>query len=288
MLEAALEYADRGWPVVRLAAGTNVPLAGSHGHRDATTDAEQIRDWWSEVPKASIGISPGPAGLIIVDVDPRNCGEESFLDLCERHRRDWTETCTVLSPHGGQHYYFSAPDGAEIHGPNAVWPGIDVKAYGGYAAVPPSVRKEGSYEWEVGCDPASRLLLPAPDWLLRELGEAQEGRGGRSRAERVGAVIPMGKRNDVLMSIAGSMRQRGLGRNEILPALEATNRLRCESPLNSREVRALAESAASYAVTPEAVRRVVERKGTDLGNAERLVERFGDQLRYTPSIGWLV
>lgn len=286
LLNAAMGYARRGWPVFRLAAGTNVPMAGSHGHLDGTTHVEHIAEWWAEAPNANIGLSTGPAGLIVVDVDPRNGGEESFLDLNQKHGREWTDTWTVLTPRGGQHFYLAAPAGSEVGGRIGVWPGIDVKAHGGYSVLPPSKRKDGVYEWEVGCDPDSKALRPAPDWLIEVLGERVST--DRGRAQPVGAVIPMGNRNDVLMSIAGSMRQRGLGRDEILPALEATNRLRCEVPLSPNEVRAIAESAASYSIPPEIVRRIVERKATDLGNAKRLVERFEDQLRYTPSLGWLV
>lgn len=304
-LDFALAYAQRGWPVFRLAAGTNVPIARSHGHLDATTDALAITEWWTESPSANIGISPGPAGLIILDVDPRNGGDESFLDLCQRHGRDWLQTWTVLSPRGGQHYYFAAPVGSEVRGRNAVWPGIDAKAHGGYAAAPPSSRKEGVYEWEVGCDPDSIAALPAPTWLLEEL----MGKPSASRsAAPVVATIPVRERNNTLTSIAGTMRRRGLGREAILAALVVVNRDQCAQPLADDEVERIATSVASYApaptarkevqsindsgarneVAPEVIRRTLDRKGTDLGNAERLVERFGDQLRYTPSLGWLV
>ncbi len=44
---AALGYAELGLPVLALAPGTKIPLAGSAGLRDATTDRERIAAWWA-------------------------------------------------------------------------------------------------------------------------------------------------------------------------------------------------------------------------------------------------
>ena len=46
-LEAALQYAARGWLVFPLTPNAKTPLASlvPHGVKDATKDAAQIRDW---------------------------------------------------------------------------------------------------------------------------------------------------------------------------------------------------------------------------------------------------
>ena len=44
----------------------------------ATTSAERIRDWWSRAPY-NIGISCGPSGLVVIDLDmprPGTTGED--------------------------------------------------------------------------------------------------------------------------------------------------------------------------------------------------------------------
>ena len=84
MLEAALDYAAQGMFVFPLhstnAAGacscgrTDCGSAGKHprtghGHRDASTDPQQIRRWWAMWPDANIGIASGESGLVVIDVD---------------------------------------------------------------------------------------------------------------------------------------------------------------------------------------------------------------------------
>ena len=44
-LRQALAYARRGWPVFPCLPGQKIP-ATRHGYRDATTDEQQITDWF--------------------------------------------------------------------------------------------------------------------------------------------------------------------------------------------------------------------------------------------------
>ena len=62
----------------------------------------------------------------------------------------------------------------------------------------------------------------------------------------VPATIADGKRNDTLMSLAGSLRRRGAAENVILAALQEANRTQCKPPLDDNEVAAIAKSAARY------------------------------------------
>ena len=64
--DAALRYAELGYPVFPCAAGGKVPLT-PRGFKDATTDAAQIRAWWEKDPDANIGMPT--AGLLAIDVD---------------------------------------------------------------------------------------------------------------------------------------------------------------------------------------------------------------------------
>src|SRR5690349_20015718 len=154
-LEAALAYARRGWPVFPLhsareghcSCGRAVcPSIGkhprtAHGLKDATIDEAQIRNWWAVSPNANVGIVTGAqSGLVVLDIDPRNGGEESLADL-ERQHGVLPQTIESLTGGGGQHFFFQHPGGSIKSKPIAE--GVDVKADGGYVVAPPSSHRSG-------------------------------------------------------------------------------------------------------------------------------------------------
>lgn len=139
---AALWYAERGIAVFPLRPTTKVPLAGSRGFKDATTDRERIHRWWRTTPQANIGMPTGQQWDVIdVDGPP---GYASLADLKDAGllppvlARAWT-------PRGGQHLYV-APTGDGNAA--SVKPGLDYRGLGGYVVLPPSVGANGErYDW---------------------------------------------------------------------------------------------------------------------------------------------
>lgn len=157
--------------------------AGKHprtfnGVKDATRDLDEIRRMWSgEALHANIGLACGPSGLVVIDVDPRNGGDETLGALLARHG-PFPETPIQLTGGGGQHYVFRRPNMPVVRGPkDGVGRGVDIKADGGYVIAAPSRHKSGKvYAW----DSSARLLPPeavapadVPPWLLSML-EAKE------------------------------------------------------------------------------------------------------------------
>ena len=59
LLQRALAWAALGMPVFTLQPRSKIPLAGSHGCKEASTDAAAIRNWWDRTPDANIGIATG-------------------------------------------------------------------------------------------------------------------------------------------------------------------------------------------------------------------------------------
>jgi hypothetical protein len=167
MIEAALTYANTGWPVFPLLGKS--PLKGSNGHKDATRDLQKIQDWWSSNPTANIGLATGRiSGLIVLDVDPRHGGHESFKKI-EANYGSLPKTRMSRTAHGGLHRFYAYPDDGNRY-PNAVelqgLPGIDVRADGGYVVLPPSKLYDRlSYIWGDTAVP----IAPAPSWLLDSL-----------------------------------------------------------------------------------------------------------------------
>jgi putative DNA primase/helicase len=161
-LEAALDYASRGWPVFPCHPETKQPLTpkaegGNGGLKAASTDTRVINTWWRKHPTAMIGVPTGPSiGAFVVDLDAgidAKTGEVFEVDgliaaLEHKIGCRLPPTCSVATPRGGRHLYFRVPDG-ECPGNRAgLVPRVDIRGTGGYVIVPPSRRTDGkSYVW---------------------------------------------------------------------------------------------------------------------------------------------
>lgn len=241
MLTAALEYAAWGWPVLPLIPGGKVP-GTAHGVHDATTDPERIRQWWGANPSANIGIAAGQrSGLMVLDVDPRNGGDDSWARLTAACGQP-PDTPQALTAGGGEHYLFCYDPAIRS---TKLADGVDLLADGRYFVAYPSQVNGRAYAWEASSDP-SEGVVPAPlpeAWRAAILGR-------RKAPAAANDSIIVGNRNAGLTSLAGAMRRHGLAESEILAALAVANETRCEIPLPSSELAQIARSVARYA--PEA------------------------------------
>ena len=251
LLDAALGYAEDGWLVFPVGANKEPIEKGGHGFKDATTDPDVITRWWSNYPSAGIGAAI-PSGRIVLDVDPRNGGSETFDALVAKHG-SLPATWTARTGGGGMHYHFLF-DGAP---PATLGKGIDVKASGkGYVVLPPSPHESGAiYAWEPYCDPEEQNIAALPEAWASELVRETP----TPAAAPIPEEIKQGDRNSTLASLAGSMRRRGASEEGILAALTAENKQRCKPPLDDDEVARIAASIAGYppAPNPEADGRLI-------------------------------
>ena len=110
-----------------------------------------------------------------------------------------------------------------------------------------------------------------------------------SRAESPAeALIPHGRRNDTLTSLAGTMRRRGMDEAEILAGLLEVNARRCDPGLPESEVRDIAQSVSRYEPAREVASADPENL-TDLGNAGRFVRMHRGNVRFCYPWGrWFV
>jgi len=145
----------------------------TRGVKDATTDEATIRRWF-EKKRANLGLGV-PDGMIVVDHDPRNGGDESSEAIVKVHG-EWPDTRTVATGGGGLHRYYRVPEGlafpANLNGQG--WPGVDIKQLGGYVLAPPSNHASGGAY--VG---GNREITDAPEWLIA-LGHKRGERGNGS------------------------------------------------------------------------------------------------------------
>lgn len=294
LLDAALYYAGRGWPVLALAPRGKTPLgkACPHGLKDATTAADTIRQWWSIEPEANVGIVTGArAGFWVLDIDAGHGGDESLDELTQRNGK-LPDTVESLTGGGGRHLLFAWPSDLAVRNTTklADLPGLDLRGEGGYIVAPPSLHPSGNvYAWELSSDPRDGVAIAeAPAWLLgliRRNGQPVETRQAPASQD----AIPDGQRNQTLTRLAGAMRRQGATQDEIYAALQAANRARCVPPLEDAELRKISGSVARYEPAAEPEMPPTPRHTTDLGNAQRLVALHGSDMRYCYPWGkWLL
>jgi hypothetical protein len=252
LLDAALEYAAAGLAVLPCHSPreggcscrrANCKELAKHprtidGLKSATCDEAQVREWWRRWPDANIGIATGAAsGLVALDVDVEKGGAGTLAAL-ERAHGKLPRTAQVLTGGGGWHYLFRHPGEDVRNSVGKLGAGLDIRGDGGYVIAAPSIHVSGRpYKWTRALAQSPPADLPA--WLLADAAERRNG-----HAAPVEDVIPEGYRHAELLSIAGTMRRRGLGAVEILATLEAVNQQRCKPPVDAAELRALADDVA--------------------------------------------
>ena len=235
------------FPVHRIVDGSctcsnsNCKNPGKHprtqnGFKDATSDPIQIENWWSKWPNSNIGIATGSiSNLLVLDIDPRNGGNESFEILTSEHKLP--ETLTVKSGGNGKHYYF-AINNTSVPSKKDLGRGIDVKCEGGYIVAPPSTHISGNtYEWD---NLESVGLAPIPTWLLEKFNNPIVE--NTSLANQ--STIFKGKRNDTLFKIGCDLSRQGLDFQSTKSALENINQSSCIPPLEADEVHNIAKSVS--------------------------------------------
>ena len=205
------------------------------------SSAEKARQWLQK--GENVGLITGEAsGVVVIDVDPRNGGEMSLLELEQAHGK-LPDTLTCQTGGGGLHLYFKDYDGAKSSTPAE---GIDFKATVGCVVVPPSVHPDTKalYQWaDLDVDVAE---LPEP-W--RDAMAKQKGTGVPFSDD--GGPIPEGKRNTTLFNIARHLYRNGGGEQRVLAELAAINAERCQPPLDVAEVEQITRQAYRYKPTQQ-------------------------------------
>ena len=145
LASAALKLAANGWEVFPLRPGTKEPFKGSRGFKDATTEADQLNDWWSQCPDANIAVAV-PRGFVVIDADIYKPGGREDLMRLERELGQLPASPTVRTARGGLQFWFRCPPNVKLKAKAADT--IDIRAGGtSYVVAPPSVFEGGRYEW---------------------------------------------------------------------------------------------------------------------------------------------
>ncbi|MFF7976768.1 bifunctional DNA primase/polymerase, partial [Streptomyces sp. NPDC007905] len=171
-----------------------------HGFHAATLNQDRIQQWWGSHPEFGIGVSCGPAGLVVLDIDD-HAAEPPARDLIlpgipigdhvdltgltngfhtlavlaalrgQPSPADDTTTLRVRTPSGGLHVWYRATDNRHWLSSVGSSPGralawqVDIRAHGSYIIAPGTTTQHGTYT------PLGETREPAalPLWLAQEL-----------------------------------------------------------------------------------------------------------------------
>ncbi|MET7694925.1 bifunctional DNA primase/polymerase [Streptomyces sp. NPDC005483] len=255
-LAVAQACVRRGWPVHPLAAGRKTPAANCPDCRDAahapascpclaegrwchsfhaaTLNQKRIEQWWGRHPEFGIGVSCGPAGLVVIDIDAHHCeppardrilpgipiGDQvdltglanGFHTLAvlaalrgQPSPADDASTLRVSTPSGGLHVWYRSTGNRRWKSSAGSSPGralawqVDVRAYGSYIIAPGTTTQHGTYT------PIGDVREPAalPAWLAQEL-----ARTGHLPAPTIPAPRPVPPRAQQAVRAAGGGREQ--------------------------------------------------------------------------------
>lgn len=164
-VDQLLAWAAQGWYVFPLAPGSKLPMAGTHGVSDATTNPDQIRAWCEAAPSCNYGVNCGLSGLLVLDVDKYKPGAKEALNAL-----DWDygipPTLTVTTPRGGTHQYYKGTASSSVC---KLGPGIDTRGRGGYVVLPGSTTPDGEYVIS-----NATHIADTPEWMIKRAGKVAD------------------------------------------------------------------------------------------------------------------
>lgn len=236
MRQAAHDLADLGWRVLPLHPGGKTPLR-PRGVHDATTDHDQIDQWWLTNPTANIG-GAVPDGHVVVDVDVRHQGKDT-LDVIQGRLGVLPVTTTVLtgSGDGSFHTYYTCP---LTEGRVQLGRGVDIRWPGKHYCLLPPSHTEHVYGWKATGRAAS---LPA-SWvkaLRRPTTRNTHTAVTATNVEAMGVTVAVsaeGSRNNTLFWAACRAFEAGI--DDLAPLIRGAR----ESGLETWEIENTLRSAS--------------------------------------------
>jgi P4 family phage/plasmid primase-like protien len=157
----------------------------------STSDPSAVTRWWEENPDYNVGVHCQKSGFMVIDIDPRSGGPESFAkfeEIVEGALPPTVEAITGIytSSNGkalrGRHIFYKVDDSEALMGNlNTLGlKGVDIK-HNGYVLIAPSRHFSGvDYEWAPGHAPWEIEMADAPEELLSAL---------RKRSRRSGFTL---------------------------------------------------------------------------------------------------
>lgn len=191
LVKAASYYTSIGWSILPCHGIVGGRCTCEKGHGEpkevgkhpainewniqSTNNFSVVDRWWTENPNYNIGVHCSKSGFLVIDIDPRSNGPESYLkfeELVEGALPPTIEAITGVYATGrGRHIFYKCDDSEGLVGnlSKLGLPGIDIK-HNGYVLIAPSRHFSGvDYEWKPGHAPWEMEMAQAPEELLQAL-----------------------------------------------------------------------------------------------------------------------
>ena len=137
-------------------------------HAAATTDVDQIEEWWRRWPDANVGIVNGvDSAVFTVDVDVKDGagGARTLRDL-ERANGRLPDTWMQLTPSGGSHYLYRWPAGVDRLR-RSLGDGVELQGIGRITVLAPSrSANPEKFPHPYGTHRSMEELAEPPRWLV--------------------------------------------------------------------------------------------------------------------------
>jgi hypothetical protein len=236
LLEAALAYAAGGLHVFPCKPAAKKP-ATPRGCLDATTNPEQIAQWW-RANDFNVAVATGEASqLFIADID--GLDGAAALRKLEATHGELPPTWDVLTPNDGRHIGFAWPHSPVRNSASRVAPNIDVRGQGGYVLVPPSRLACGAYTWSVDC---ADEIADAPPWLIDLVTDPATVMQSADWCDLIAAGVAKGSRDNTCARLAGYLINQRVDALVVLEIMFAWNTARCRPPLPDKDIERIVGS----------------------------------------------
>lgn len=260
-LDTALVLAKCGMKVYPLSAGSKVPVQGSHGEYDATSDPSIIKKWFSYNPNFNLAINLQASNLAVVDLDNHENatnGVQNYSKYIRNHGSSYVDslkTYTETTPRNGLHIFYKLNQdlgNKDIQ----LMPGVELLT--GKTVTAPSFINEFNKGYRAEYQDFQVLsydkVQTLPEWIVDLAKEAQQRTTnpaavyenyqpgqkrwtGRLLDELVHGA-PKGDRNNYLTQLTGKMFRVGADSDSIYNLLSFANS-NCEPPLPDHEVNSI-------------------------------------------------
>jgi hypothetical protein len=221
-LPNALAFAARGYPILPLhgirdgKCTCGNPQCGSsgkhpyarfapHGKDDATTDRATIKQWFADQPFINYGVCTD--ALPTVDIDPRHCGDKTWLELVRKNYD--VHTWRAQTGGGGEHIIFGSTTKPLASG--KIGSGIEFQSVGKYIVGVGSLHLSGKrYRWFKDANPLNTELQAPPQWIIERVTKqgAPSKRAGMSRDDYLNSFLEPaapGQRHEKVASLIGHL-----------------------------------------------------------------------------------